>query len=255
MPSGGSGGNQTTRVEPPKYQLPYLQTGLGNAQTLYNNQQSGAQQTVAPFSPETQQGLAGITNRATTGSPITGAADSLATQTLNGGFLGSNPHLDATFNRAALQTQNQLSSQFAGSGRNQEASAGLRGQQLNDLATGIYGGAYDAERNRQQQVLGMSPQLANAGYADYDRLLGVGAQRESLNQQQLDAPGANLDSFLNRVSGSMGQTNISGGSRNRTAGAIGGGMMGAQMGSQMGNGNPWATGAGAVLGAFGGGWG
>lgn len=252
MAGGGGGGNQTTRVEPPKYQLPYLQTGLANAQTLYNQQQGSS--TVAPFSPETQQGLAGITNRATQGSPITGAADSLATQTLNGGFLGSNPYLDQTFNRAALQTQNQLASQFAGSGRNVEASEGLRSQQLNDLATGIYGGAYDAERNRQQQVLGMSPQLANAGYADFDRLLGVGAQRESLAQQQLDAPGQNLDAFLNRVSGNMGQTNIATGTRNRTAGAIGGGMMGSQMASNMGYGG-WGQAAGAALGGYLGGWG
>lgn len=251
MPGGGGGGgNQTTRVEPPKYQLPFLERGLGYAQNLYNGQQNG--NTVAPFSPETQQGLSGITNRANAGSPITEAADDLAAKTLQGGFLGSNPYLDQTFNRAALQTQNQLASQFAGSGRNVDQSEGLRSQQLNDLATGIYGGAYDAERNRQQQTLGMSPQLANAGYADFDRLLGVGAQRENLNQQQLDAPGQNLDSFLNRVSGQMGQTNIATGSRNRVAGAIGGGMMGSQMGSQFG---PWGQGIGAALGAFGGGWG
>ena len=251
MGGGGGGGNQTTRVEPPKYQLPYLERGLGYAQNQYDAGGAG----VAPFSPETQQGLSGITNMATAGNPVTGASQDLATKTLQGGFLGSNPYLDDTFGRAALQTQNQLASQFAGSGRNVDASEGLRSQQLNDLATGIYGGAYDAERNRQNQVLGMSPQLANAGYADYDRLLGVGAQRENLNQQQLDAPGQNLDSFLNRVSGQMGQTNIASGSRNRTAGAIGGGMMGAQMGGQMFGGNPWAQGIGGLLGAFGGGWG
>ncbi len=253
MAGGGGSGNSTTRVEPPKYQLPYLQTGLSEAQGLYNRQQG--QNTVAPFSPETQQGLAGITQRATNGSPITGAADSLATQTLQGGFMGANPQLDNMFNRAALQTQNQLASQFAGSGRNVEASEGLRSQQLNDLATGIYGGAYDQERNRQMQTLAMSPQLANAGYADYDRLLGVGAQREGLQQEQLDAPGRNLDQFLTRVGGNFGQTTVAPSTRNRGAGALGGGMMGAQMGQQFGNGNPWATGIGALGGAVLGGWG
>ncbi len=252
MAGGGGSGNSTTRMEPPKYQLPYLQTGLSEAQSLYNRQAGG--QTVAPFSSETEAGLTGITQRAAAGSPITTAADSLATQTLNGGFLGSNPHLDATFNRAALQTQNQLASQFAGSGRNIAASEGLRSQQLNDLATGIYGGAYDAERNRQQQVLGMSPQLAGAGYADYDRLLGVGAQREGLSQEQLDAPGRSLDQFLTRVSGNYGQTQISPSTRNRGAGAMGGAMMGSQMAGQFSS-NPWAQGAGALLGGYMGGWG
>jgi hypothetical protein len=252
MNQGGSG-SSTTRVEPPKYQLPYLQTGLSEAQGLYDRQQG--QNTVAPFSSETQQGLAGITQRAQTGSPITGAADNLATTTLNGGFMGANPQLDNMFNRAAMQSRGQLASQFAGSGRNIGASEGLRSQQLNDLATGIYGGAYDQERNRQMQTLSMSPQLANAGYADFDRLLGVGAQREGLQQEQLDAPGRNLDQFLTRVSGNYGQTQIAPNTRNRAAGAMGGGMMGAQMGQQFGNGNPWATGIGALGGALAGGWG
>ncbi len=252
MAGGGGSGNQTTRMEPPKYQLPYLQTGLAAAQNLYN-QQSGTQ-TVAPFSSETEAGLQGITNQATAGNPITGSANTLAQSTLNGDYLNSNPHLDATFNRAALQTQNQLASQFAGSGRNVDASMGLRSQQLNDLATGIYGGAYDAERNRQQQVLGMSPQLAQGSCADYDRLLGVGAQREGLAQEQLDAPGRNLDQFLTRVSGNYGQTQISPSTRNRAAGAMGGAMMGSQMAGQFSS-NPWAQGAGALMGGYLGGWG
>jgi hypothetical protein len=244
------GGTQTTRVEPPKWQLPYLQSGAGEAQRLYD---SGAGQ-VAPFSPETQAGLSGITDRATAGSPVNTAAQDLATQTLQGGFLGSNPYLDQTFNRAALQTQNQLASQFAGSGRNVEASQGLRGQQLNDLATGIYGGAYDAERNRQQQVLGMSPALTQSGYADYDRLLGVGAQREQLQQDMNDNPGRLLDQYLQRVGGNYGQTNVATGSRNRGAGALGGAMMGSQFAGQFSS-NPWAQGLGAIGGGLLGGWG
>lgn len=249
--AGGGGGNSTTRVEPPKWQQPYLTFGAGQAQDLYNRTNNG--QTVAPFSPETEQGLSGITQQATSGNPITGAANDLAQQTLSGGFLGSNPYLDRTFDRAALQTQNQLASQFAGSGRNVDASMGLRSQQLNDLATGIYGGAYDAERNRQQQVLGMSPQLADASYGDFNRLLGVGSQRENLTQQQLDAPGTALDQFMTRISGNFGQNTISPSSRNRTAGAIGGGMLGAQTASQFTN-NPWGQLGGGILGGYLGGW-
>lgn len=252
--AGGGGGNSTTRVEPPKYQLPYLQTGLAEAQNLYNSQTGAGGSTVAPFSPETEAGLKGITDQATAGNPITGAANNLAQQTLSGGFLGSNPYLDKTFDRAALQTQNQLAGQFAGSGRNVDASMGLRSQQLNDLATGIYGGAYDAERNRQNQVLGMSPQLAQGSYADMDRLLGVGAQREELQQQQIDAPGASLDQFLTRVGGNFGQNTVAPSNRNRGAGILGGAMLGSQMGSQYGGGNGWATAGGGLLGGLLGGW-
>lgn len=251
MGGSSSGGSQTTRLEPPKYQLPYLERGLGYAQNQFNT--GGTP--VVPFAGETERGLTGITDMATAGNPITGNANNLASQTLSGGFLGSNPYLDQTFNQAALATQNQLASQFAGSGRNIEASQGLRSQQLNDLATNIYGGAYDAERNRQNQVLGMSPQLGQAAYTDFDRLIGVGGAREGLAQEYASAPGRNLDEFLGRVSGNMGQTSTTPQYRNRAAGAIGGGMFGAQLGNQLGNGNPWATGIGGLLGAFGGGWG
>ena len=248
---GGSGGNSTTRVEPPKYQLPYLQRGLGYAQGLYDKPGS----TIAPFSPETESALSGTAARAQGGSPITSAAQGLATNTLNGGFLGSNPYLDQTFNRAALQTQNQLASQFAGSGRNVGASEDLRSGQLNDLATGIYGGAYDAERNRQMQTLGMANSLANQDYTDLGQLLAAGGQRDQLRHDQLDEPGRNLDSYLARVSGNMGTTQINPSSRNRLSGAIGGGMLGSQLGGQLTNGNGYGQLFGGLLGAYGGGWG
>jgi hypothetical protein len=279
---GSTSGGGTTRTEPPKYQLPYLQGSLASAQGLYNQQSGG--QSVAPLSSETEQALQGITSRATAGSDVTRNANTLASGVLGGDYLNNNPYasqlesfnsmtnpyLDQTYNRAALQSQNALASQFAGSGRNVDASMGLRSQQLNDLATGIYGGAYendrnrqlqalgmgmgayDNERNRQQQTLGMSGQLAQADYADLGQLAQVGATREGYNQELLDAPGNALDQYIGRISGNMGQTTINSQSRNRGAGALGGAMAGAQMGSMFG---PWGAGIGGILGGIGGGWG
>lgn len=238
---GSSGGGGVTRVEPPSYQLPYLQSGVAQAQTLYNQGRR-----VVPFSPQTEMAISGTTQRALTGSPVTNAAQNYATTSLQGGFLGSNPWLDQTFNRAALSTQNQLASEFARSGRNVGASEPIRAQQLNDLATGIYGGAYENERNRQQGVLGQAGALANQDYVDLAQLGGAGAQVEGLAQQYADAQGANLDDYLSRVSGNLGQTTTSSASRNRTAGAAGGALAGAQLGSYFG---PWGT----ALGALGGG--
>lgn len=274
--AGSSGGNQTTRTEPPKYQLPYLQDSLSRAQNEYNRTSGG--NTVAPFSPETLQAFQGITARATGGSDLTRGAQSLAQNTLSGGFLGSNPYtqqlgqfsdasnpqLDNTFNRAALATQNQLASQFARSGRNVEASEGLRSQQLNDLATGIYGnayesdqnralqalgmqqGAYDSERTRQMQALGMAPGLAQQDYFDLGQLANVGAQREMQDQRMMDQPGQSLDDYIRRISGNMGQTTITPTYQNRGAGLLGGALAGAQLGSIF-------PGVGPVLGGIGGG--
>lgn len=249
MNSDSGGG--TTRMEPPKYQLPYLERGLSEAGSIYNQERGG--NNIAPISSQTQQSWDLATQRATNGSPNVQAAQDLNTKTLNGGFLGSNPYLDATFNRAALQTQNQLASEFAGAGRNVDASMGLRSQQLNDLATGIYGGAYDSERNRMQDAVGQAIPLANQDYVDLGQLGQVGAAREGYAQEQLDAPGLALDRYLGRVSGNMGQNTYASQARNRGAGAVGGGMLGYQLGSQYG-GN-WGGLAGAALGGYLGGWG
>lgn len=245
-----SSGGSTTTSGPPKWQLPYLQEGLQGAQQLYQSGGPG----VVPFSPETEQALQGTAARATNGNAGMRAAQDVNTQTINGGFLGSNPYLDQTFNRAALQTQNQLASQFAGSGRNVDASEGLRSQQLNDLATGIYGGAYDSERNRMQQSIGMAQGLANQDYVDLGQLAAVGAQREGLAQDQANAPGFNLDQYLGRISGNMGTSTTQPNNRNRAAGAIGGAMMGSQIAGGYSQ-NPWIQGLGGVLGGVAGGWG
>lgn len=238
---GGGSGNQTTRIEPPNYQLPYLQSGLSQAQGLYNQ---GPR--VVPFAPQTEAALAGMTTRASQGSPLNTSAQNYTQQTLQGGFLGSNPYLDATFNRAALATQNQLDSQYARAGRNVSAGQPIRAQQLNDLATSIYGGAYENERNRQQQVLPLAPTLANQDYLDLDRLRGVGAEVEGLAGQYADAPGNALDDYLRRVQGNIGSTQTTSVPRNRAAGAAGGALTGYGIGSQFG---PY----GGLLGALGGG--
>jgi hypothetical protein len=238
--SGGGSGNQVTRVEPPSYQLPYLQSGLSQAQTLYNQGKE-----VVPFSPQTEAALQGISDRAVNGSPITGAAGDYVTKSLNGGFMGQNPYLDATFNKAALSTQNQLASEFGRSGRNVDQSEGLRSQQLNDLATGIYGGAYNTDRSLQQGTLAYAQPLANQDYTDLQALQGVGGQVEGLAQKYADAPGANLDQYLARVRGTdYGQTQVGPAAKSNAAGGI---LGGALAGSSLG---PWGALGGAVLGGI-----
>ena len=84
----------------------------------------------------------------------------LVGQTLRGDFLlpGTNPYLQGAFDRGANAIQNRLDTQFAGAGRNIGASIPAAKQGLSDLATGIFGGNYQAERDRQTQALGYSQQ-------------------------------------------------------------------------------------------------
>lgn len=246
---GGGSRNQnvTQTTEPPAYIQPHLLEAVQESGRRYwqGPRQYYPGQTVVGFSPQTEQALTGITDRATAGSPVNQAASDYATRTLGGAptsqygsgqnpfasganpFGGaSNPYLDATFNRAADATQQRLASQFAGSGRNIGASRAVNADELNNLATGIYGGAYDAERNRQLQygsqqlgigaqgyelerdrmandinqqrqqqlaAAGLAPQIAGQDYADLDRLLGVGGMREDLTGRQYEDAAARWD--------------------------------------------------------------
>lgn len=224
MGSSSSPSKTTTTTEPPAFIKPYLQYGAEQAKGLYNQ---GSQ--VVPFSPQTEQAMRLTEQRALNGSPVNQAAQGYATDVLNGKYLQGNPYADAAFNKAALATQNQLSSQFAGSGRNLMASMPGRSDQLNDLATQFYYNNYNDERNRQQGIAPIAPSLANQDYVDIAQLGGVGSQVEGLAQRYADAPGQALDQYIGRVTGGYpgaSSTTTQPNSQNRGAGALGGALIG-----------------------------
>lgn len=234
---------QTTTTQPPAFQLPYLQYGLNQAKTLYDHGQG-----VVPFSPYSEQAIHGVAQRAQGGSPLVQAGQNYTQKVLSGGFLGQNPYLDQTFEQARLATQGGLASEFARSGRNIDASQGLRSQQLNDLATKIYVGAYAQERQLQQGALGSVLPLANQDYVDLQQLRGAGTDIEGLAREVQEAPQNALDRYIGRVSGNMGATTSQPLYRNSGAAALGGALLGSQVGSQVSS-NPYA----GLIGAIGGG--
>jgi len=246
MGSSSSPSRTTSTTEPPAFIQPYLQEAAGQARSIYSQgpNQYYPGNTVVPFAPQTEAALAGTEARATGGSPVNQAAQGYATRTLSNDptsqfgaasnpFAANtwqsgkgNPYLDQTFNRAADSVQNRLSSQFAGAGRNLDASRPAQAQEMNDLATNVYGGAFDAERNRQmaayqqsnaigaqgyenerarmasdltsqraQQlgVAGLAPQLANQDYVDLQALQGVGSQVEGLAGNYMEDAAARWD--------------------------------------------------------------
>lgn len=253
---GSKGQSQSQQVQPPRYAMPYLNTGLSEAARLYNggsvaqpqtggslidqwrNGSSGAGQVSGGpvnLNPYQVQGNQMVVDRATGGDPTINAATDYVRNSLNGGFLNANPHLDATFNRAAQATQGQLASQFAGAGRNVDQSQGLRSQQLNDLASQIYGGAYNNERNLMQGTLGAALPLGNQAYTD-------AAAIGSLQQPE----GTALDEYLRRVNaGTYGSTSTtSSGGGFSGSGAMGGALSGFQMFG------PWGALGGGLLGGL-----
>ena len=213
--NGGKGAQQagtttSTQTLPP-WMMPYVGTAMGQAGNLL--QQGGPNfypdSTVAGFNPVQEQAFGNIQGLA--GSNPFGAATRFNNNLLKGNFSGpeaqleamgqggaTNPYLDAMFEQAAGATQNQLSSEFAGSGRNTTAAMPLRDEQLNNLATSMYGGAYDADQSRalaanqelaglQQGAVGNAQNLVGARLGLNSALAGVGSQVQDQSQKLMDA--------------------------------------------------------------------
>jgi hypothetical protein len=247
--NGGST-NQSTTTQAPSFQQPYQQYGLNQALSQYQN----TPQLVAPFSPQQEQAITGITNMAANGDPSVNAASNYVTSTLNGSP-SSNPYLDSMFNQAAQQTQGQLASEFAGSGRNVDQSEGLRSQQLNQLATSIYGGAYNTGVQQQETAASLAPSLLQSNLGLNSALYGAGQNVQNLAQQYIQAPQNSLNQYMSRVNGNLGATSTFNPAFNAGAGALGGALTGLNLGSSIGNALGGSSGQdwGSILGALGGG--
>ena len=214
------GSETTTSTQAPwSAQQPYLDYMFNQAKSIYEGggPQYYQDSQVSPFAPAQEQAMAGIENRARTGSTINAANNQMMTDTLQGKYLdpATNPYLTDTFNTAAAQTLAPIQSAFSdagryGSGINQQVQQ--RG--LNELATNIYGGNYGAERGRQMTAAQIAPQIANQDYYDYDRLMGVGSQVQNQAQNVIadnvqrynynqNLPQQNLNAFQNYVGGNQ----------------------------------------------------
>lgn len=129
---------QTSSRDPPAYLAPYLTQAAGAAQTAYQGGNYVA--------------------------PVQQSAIDYSQNVLNGNYLNSNPYLDATFNKAAGAVTNAVQSNFGRAGRDVRGpdAAGIASGQYSDLAASIYGGNYQAERDRQQQLVPQANQLGAA---------------------------------------------------------------------------------------------
>lgn len=225
---GGGGGQQesktTTSIDPAI--KPYVTYGLEEAKRLYEtgSPQFFPGQTYVSPSAQTQQALQMAQERAMAGSPLTGAAQAETLATIQG--RGVNPFLAGALeqtNRLAgedyLRNIQKLQSGAASMGRYGSAAQGQQTGQAQDIfarALAEQGGqlAYqsaEAERARQMAAVGAAPQMAQADYADIQRLLSVGGAREAQSAAELqdamnrfnfaqNLPQAKLSQFANLFS-------------------------------------------------------
>jgi len=225
---GGGGGKQdsttTTSIDPAI--KPYVTYGLEEGKRLYESQTPSffPGQTYVSPSAQTQEALRMAQERAMAGSPLTGAAQAETLATIQG--RGVNPFLAGALgqtNRLAGEefTRNiqNLQSQAASAGRYGSNAMGQQAGQAQDIfarALAEQGGqlAYnsaEAERARQMAAVGAAPQMAQADYADIQRLLSVGGAREAQGAAELqdamnrynfeqNLPQAKLSQFANLFS-------------------------------------------------------
>jgi hypothetical protein len=225
---GGGGGQQesktTTSIDPAI--KPYVTYGLEEAKRLYEtgSPQFFPGQTYVSPSEQTQQALQMAQQRAMAGSPLTGAAQAETLATIQG--RGVNPFLAGALeqtNRLAGEQYNKniqnLQSSAASAGRYGSGAMGQQAGTAQDIfarALTEQGGqlAYnsaEAERARQMAAVGAAPAMANADFADIQRLLSVGGAREAQSAAQLqdemnrfnfaqNLPQAKLSQFANLFS-------------------------------------------------------
>lgn len=256
----------TTIAEPWSGIQPYLKNLYSRANTQYGKPlkyYSGS--TVADLSSQTQGALGGLYNFGMNQTPYGAAGQDMLTQTLQGGYLNSNPYLDATYDRAADAVSRQFSqavlpgigTQFSqagrlGSGAHENAADWAMdslGRQLTGLATDIYGGNYAQERQNQMGAAGMVPGMQQAEAQRMGAALGAGqiydAQAQAqltdkvnrFNFQQME-PWQRLQMYQGAITGG----GASGGTQTTTApaqsnlpmylgaGLTGGGLIGSAMG-------------------------
>jgi hypothetical protein len=185
------------------------------------------------------QGLASL-QQATASNPI-GASGQNYYNTLESGSLlnpATNPSLQGMAQLADNQIQNNLASQFAGSGRNIEASAPVQASQMANVAADIYGGAYNNTLNNMTSGLSQASQLTGQSYMPAQAALaGAGGQL------------AGYGSLLGAMPGGTQTTPYY---QNTGAGALGGALLGSQIGSGIGSGySGWGALLGGALGALG----
>lgn len=132
-----------------------------------------------------QTGLDMITDRATGGDPTMDQAQLTMQDTLAGG--NTNPFLDQMVQRAQDSVRSNgltgavNSGSFGNSGLEEVTNRGL-----GDVATQMYGGAYDADRNRQMQALSLAPTYGNQAYQDASQLMKAGQMEQDQAQQGMD---------------------------------------------------------------------
>lgn len=184
---GGDSGKSTTKTEIPEELKPLAKAYTSKALDLSNQQYQpyNINMRFAPLNADQNSALDKIISRAKTGSATVNNAESQLNNIIAGG--NTNPYLDQMVSKAQDSVRSQFNTGAVNSGS--FGNSGLQeqfAQSLGDVATNMYGQAYDQDRARQMQGIGMAQQFGNQAYTDANQMLQAGQVRQDYNQQALD---------------------------------------------------------------------
>ena len=185
---GDSGGGQTstTTQSIPDELKPLASAYTTKAINLGNTSYSPySGERYADLTGTQQMGLDAIQRRATEGSATVNNAEQALNTNIAGGQ--TNPYLDSLVAKAQDSVRSQFntgavnSGSFGNSGLQEQFQKGL-----GDVATDMYGAAYETDKNRQLQSIGMAQDFGNQAYTDAGQLLNAGQIQQDQQQQQKD---------------------------------------------------------------------
>lgn len=199
--------NSSGSKDPWSNQAPYLNNSFGYAQQLYNQgpYQGPYIGNQSPYTQQAQQQLAQ--------QNLGGQAQHTLSDTISGKYLdpSTNPFTAGYANDALGQVRAQFAKQYGGDAGQNLENSGYREQlarSMTQAALPIYSNIYSQERQNQLAASGAAPQfdLSNAS-----NLLAAGQSQEQRSQQevqaqqqQYQAPWANLQNYLQAINGNYG---------------------------------------------------
>lgn len=237
----GAPSTTTTQTGPWSVQAPYLADAFGQAQANYgvnkNNTYYGGE-SVAPLNAAQNTALGQTINMGSTPNAGVAGANQNTADTLSGKYLdpSTNPWLKSTYDAAAAPvtasymtaTAPQTAGAMESAGRygsgayqNQvkQNQLGL-GRSLDSLATSIYGGNYQNERQNQMTAAANAGGINQAQYINPNAALGAGGvqqtQQQNVDQSKMaaynynrDQPTNALNSYIGQIQGNYGQSGTS----------------------------------------------
>lgn len=195
---GGGGGGTSTTLQNIPDELKPLATAYTNKAINLSNQQWAPYtgQRNADLNQTQNLGIGMVQDRALNGSQTMNNAEGNLNQMMYG---GANPYLDSMYNQAAGNVANSVNSNFSLGGRyGSGAHTGALTQGLGNMATSLYGGAYENDQNRRLQAIGMAPTFGNAAYNDASQLLNVGQMQQDQAQNNLDFGNQQATDYYNK---------------------------------------------------------